>query len=82
METKTISKNYTTLPEKAVVDKVSSSLLLRGITMHYAENKFEGLKLLKELIPPGAEVMTGGSTTLEQIGFKDYLKSAGISGEI
>jgi hypothetical protein len=75
METKTLTKKYQTLPEKSVIDKTSSALLLRGITTHYAENKFEALKLLKEIIPPSAEVMTGSSVTLQQIGFTDYLKS-------
>lgn len=68
-------QNLYRVPDKAVVDKVSSAFLLRGITTHYTENKQEALNFLKELIPPGVEVMTGGSTTLEQIGFKDYLKS-------
>lgn len=35
----------------------------------------EALEKIKELIPEGKSVMNGSSTTLEQIGFIDYLKS-------
>ncbi len=37
--------------------------------------KEEALNRLKQLIPPGVEVMTAGSTTLDQIGFTDLLIS-------
>jgi L-lactate utilization protein LutC len=33
------------------------------------------LEAVKKLLPDGAEVMTGGSTTLDQIGFVDILKT-------
>jgi len=33
------------------------------------------LKRIINLIPPGKEVMTGSSTTLDQIGFTEMLKS-------
>lgn len=47
----------------------------RGIKAELAENKEAALERLKKIIPAGAEVMTGGSTTLEQIGFVGLLKS-------
>lgn len=75
METRTPAINYRAMPDQAVINKVSSSLLLRGITTHYTGNKEGALALLKELIPAGAEVMTGSSVTLKETGFTDYLKS-------
>jgi len=37
------------------------------------EDAHRALDQLVALLPPGAEVMSGGSTTLEQIGFVNYL---------
>src|SRR3990172_6125431 len=47
----------------------------RGIKSEFVENSAEALRRLKELIPIGSEVMTGSSTTLEEIGFIDLLMS-------
>lgn len=35
----------------------------------------EALEKIKEMIPSGSEVMNGSSTTLDQIGFTNYLRS-------
>lgn len=47
----------------------------RGISPEFVNTKEDALRRLQELIPPGAEIMTGGSTTLQEIGFVDLLKS-------
>ena len=67
--------NYSTLSSPAVLDTVVSNLKERGVKGVVVENRAEALAKIKELIPAGASVMNGSSVTLEQIGFKDYLKS-------
>ncbi|NWG08763.1 MAG: lactate utilization protein [Nitrososphaerales archaeon] len=66
---------YDKLPPKEIVEKTMESIKRRGISVDFVNTKEDALKRLKELIPAGAEIMTGGSTTLEQIGFVDLLKS-------
>lgn len=55
--------------------KAIEALKPRGVTAELVNTKEEALSKLKSLIPAGAEVMTGSSTTLEQIGFVELLKS-------
>ena len=62
-------------PEK-VVQRVLSSLNNRGINSELVNTKEEALNRLIELIPLKAEIMTAGSTTLEEIGFINLLKSS------
>jgi L-lactate utilization protein LutC len=66
---------YATLPSRQTIDKTLGALKERGITGQFADTKEQALEKLKSSIPAGAELMTGGSTTLQQIGFIDYLKS-------
>jgi len=67
--------DYDKLPPKEIVKKTMEAVKSRGISVEFVNTKEDALKRLKELIPPGAEVMTGGSTTLEEIDFVDFLKS-------
>lgn len=66
---------YDTLASKVIVEKTMEALKTRGINPEYVETKEEALSKLKELIPAGSEIMTGGSTTLDQIGFTNILIS-------
>lgn len=66
---------YDTLAPEKAVKKVMEAVKPRGIRPEFVHTKEDALKRLKELIPSGAEVMTGGSTTLKEIGFVDFLKS-------
>ena len=66
---------YDTLASKEMVEKTMKALKPRGINAEFVNKKEDALNRLKKLIPPGAEVMTGGSTTLDQIGFTEILKS-------
>ncbi len=66
---------YDILASKETVEKTMKALKPRGINTEFVNKKEDALNRLKKLIPPGAEVMTGGSTTLDQIGFTDMLKS-------
>jgi L-lactate utilization protein LutB len=47
----------------------------RGIAVIRARNGKSALEMLKDLIPPGAEVMNGSSTTLVEIGYEAYVNS-------
>ncbi|MFA4935528.1 MAG: lactate utilization protein [Candidatus Methanoperedens sp.] len=66
---------YDTLAAKEAIKKVMDAVKPRGINPELANTKEDALNRLKKLIPDGAEIMTGGSTTLKEIGFVDLLKS-------
>lgn len=65
--------NYDILASKDIVEKTMEALKPRGINPEFVETKEDALNRLKELIPTGSEIMTGGSTTLDQIGFTEIL---------
>ena len=67
--------SYDKLPSKEIIKKTMKALKDRGVTAELVETKEDALSKLKVLIPPGSEIMTGGSTTLEQIGFVNLLLS-------
>jgi L-lactate utilization protein LutB len=67
--------DYTTLKPRAEVEKVITNLKERNIEGFYVETKEDALNKIKEWIPAGASVMNGSSTTLQEIGYIDYLKS-------
>lgn len=67
--------DWDTIPKDEIINQTVLALRERGVTVFLAANAAEALKKVKEVIPPGASVMTGGSTTLDQIGFTEYLVS-------
>jgi len=69
------AKEWTKIPSSTTLDKTIEALRKRNYTVVLLENKVQALQKLKESIPAGAEVMTGSSTTLQQIGFMDYYLS-------
>jgi hypothetical protein len=69
------SMRWTTLPDRATVERTISALGQRNIHAQSAGDEKEALARLVDLIPAGADVMTGASRTLDQIGFTDMLKS-------
>lgn len=68
------AKKWNKTASEKIIKKTIEAAQKRGIKTIIAENKNEALEKLKELIPAGAEVMNGSSTTLNEIGFTDYLK--------
>lgn len=62
------------LADEDTVKRTSNALRARGVRVDFLQTREEALKRIVELIPPGAEVMTGSSTTLKEIGFVDLLK--------
>lgn len=67
--------DYTQLASQASLDKTIAELQLRNFKTHVVNNGAEAMKTINDLIPAGATVMTGSSTTLNEIGFTDLLKS-------
>lgn len=66
--------NYEHLASEETIEKVVAALKERNINAIVVDTKGEALEKIKSLIPAGALVMNGSSTTLQEIGFVDYLK--------
>ncbi len=62
-------------PTDEEIQKTKENLESRGFKVIVTETKEEALEKVKETIPEQAEVYDGSSTTLEEIGFKQYLNS-------
>jgi L-lactate utilization protein LutB len=72
-------EKWNVLPLPGVVDRTVKAIENRGIHVIPVENGDEALAALRALIPPGAEVMNGSSTTLAEIGYDDLI-AGGKSG--
>ena len=66
--------NYNTLPAPDSLQKTAEAIKERGINVIVVNTKEEALAKINEIIPSGAQVMTGGSATLAEIGLDDVLK--------
>ncbi|MFM2331041.1 MAG: hypothetical protein RLZZ26_548 [Candidatus Parcubacteria bacterium] len=69
------TQNYAELVGQDMVAKASSALAGHNFLPESVATGAEALARIKELIPAGASVMNGASTTLQEIGFVDYLKA-------
>lgn len=67
--------NWTKLADEETIRQTTERLKERGVNVELYQNREDALKRLTGLIPAGAQVMTGGSETLREIGFVDLLKS-------
>lgn len=67
--------DYKTPAKATTVTSLIATLKEHGVTAEMVNTGNEALEKLKSYIPQGASVMNGSSTTLQQIGFVDYLKS-------
>ncbi|MFA4955995.1 MAG: lactate utilization protein [Candidatus Methanoperedens sp.] len=63
------------LASKETIRKTIEALKGRNVHADLVDSKEDALQKIINLIPSGKEVMTGGSTTLDQIGFTEMLKS-------
>lgn len=68
-------KKWNSMPSESGITEMAKAVEKRGIRVLVVDNRAQALEKLKELIPPGAEVMNGSSTTLIQAGFTDLLES-------
>lgn len=66
--------NYDTIPTADVIEKTAETIRARNVEVIVVENRREALSKIKELIPAGASINNGSSTTLQEIGYVDYLK--------
>lgn len=66
---------YDVLASKEAVKRAMDALKTRNVNVDIANTKEDALSKIIKLIPPGKDVMTGGSTTLDQIGFTELLKT-------
>ena len=66
--------NYDIIPTPDVIEKTAEAIRARNVEVIIVENRAEALAKIKELIPPGSSINNGSSTTLNEIGYMDYLK--------
>jgi hypothetical protein len=69
--------DYAALPTPERIQKTVEAIKARGVHAELVETKEDALARIQEIIPENAVVMTGGSVTLQQIGFEALL----ISGQ-
>lgn len=69
--------DYDTLPSPDRIHRTVEAVKARGINAVFVETKEDALAHMLSIIPAGSVVMTGGSVTLQQIGFEALL----ISGD-
>lgn len=69
--------SYDTLASKDTVTTAVKNLTDRGFLPEVVATGADALARIKALVPAGASVMNGSSTTLSQIGFVDLLKKGG-----
>jgi len=75
-ELKTLpSEKYSKAVSDDVVKKTIKSLETLGHKVSIVDSAADAVKLLGGLIPDGSSIGVGGSITLEEIGFIDYLKN-------
>jgi hypothetical protein len=67
------------IPSPDIVSRTVHEIEARGIKVIISPDGDDALSYLKKIIPPGAEVMNGSSTTLIEIGYEEYI-SGGKSG--
>lgn len=65
--------NYNTPADQKTIEATMSSLANNGYAVTHVKTKTDALDEIKRIIPHGASVMNGSSTTLQQIGYTEYL---------
>jgi L-lactate utilization protein LutB len=64
---------WSKVPADDVVEQTVKAIESRGIRVIVAGSAEDAMVVLKKVIPAGAEVMNGSSTTLIEIGYEDYI---------
>jgi L-lactate utilization protein LutB len=67
-------RKWSRMPSDEEVAKTIKAIEKRGVKVIQAESGQHALEILKTIIPPGATVMSGSSTTLIEIGYEDFIK--------
>jgi len=61
------------LPDDETIEETVANLEANGFEVEVVDSADEALDTVRSLVPAGASVMNGHSTTLEEIGFTEYL---------
>lgn len=72
-----VEVDWDKLPDSQVLERTIEGLRKRNFNPMVVEDGAAAIDILRRIIPPGKDVMTGSSTTLEEIGFTPLL----ISGQ-
>jgi L-lactate utilization protein LutB len=80
-ETGVDPKKWNHIPSADSIDMTVKAIEKRAMKVIVAKNADDALAILKKIIPKGAAVMSGSSTTLIEIGFEDFV-AEGESGWI
>jgi L-lactate utilization protein LutC len=75
MNAATTTINYTELATLEQVQHTIAAVQARGIKVHLVDTPEQALEKIRELVPAGSDLMTGGSQTLRQIGLEELLMS-------
>jgi L-lactate utilization protein LutB len=70
-----MSEPWARIPSAETVTEVVEALKKGGFEVFLVESGKDALTKIKWMIPRGSEVMVGGSQTLEEIGFREWLKA-------
>jgi len=70
-----VAGTWETLPGPRTIQMTIGALNSRGFKAELVSDRKAALEKVVSLLPEGAQVMTGGSTTLEEIGFTRLLAS-------
>ena len=66
---------WSNIPDGKTISDTIEAVKSGGIEVFLVDSPKAALEKIIEVIPKGAEVMNGTSTTLQEIGFVDFLKS-------
>ena len=66
-------QTWSTVPADDVIEQTAKAIESRGIRVIVAGSAEDAMVVLKKIIPAGAEVMNGSSTTLIEIGYENYI---------
>ncbi|MXR51993.1 lactate utilization protein [Halovenus sp. WSH3] len=69
----TIEESLDDVPDEETIEETVENLEDNGFNVVVVDSGEEALAEIKSAIPAGASVMNGHSTTLEEIGFAEYL---------
>lgn len=70
-----MTTTFNTLASQESINKTVQALEANGFQAEVVKNRADVLERIKVLIPKGTSVHNGASTTLQEIGYIDYLKS-------
>eukprot|EP01132_Coremiostelium_polycephalum_P005418 gene5418-6757_t len=66
------TEHFRKAPSQSLIDEVTHALREKGHEVTIVEDESSALDLIKKVIPSNATVMSAGSVTLDEIGFKDF----------